>query len=118
VRPRATLARGIHRDERLGGRRSALDDVTDEVAPLSLVSGHVVGYDTGIGSDPGMPRMERREDTAAPVAAGRRMLSSTSPWVATWVNHSPGELAARTVELLDAAYRSAERGGLERVAGR
>jgi predicted dehydrogenase len=32
------------------------------------------------------------------------------------VNHSPGELAARTVELLDAAYRSARSGRLERVA--
>jgi predicted dehydrogenase len=34
------------------------------------------------------------------------------------VNHSPGELAARTVELLDAAYRSAASGGLEPVAAR
>lgn len=33
------------------------------------------------------------------------------------VNCSPGELAARTVELLDAAYRSAESGRLEAVAG-
>jgi predicted dehydrogenase len=32
------------------------------------------------------------------------------------VNHSPGELAARTVELLDAAYRSARSGRLESVA--
>ncbi|HEY8581628.1 MAG TPA: Gfo/Idh/MocA family oxidoreductase [Capillimicrobium sp.] len=32
------------------------------------------------------------------------------------VNHSPGELAARTVELLDAAYRSAGSGRLEAVA--
>jgi predicted dehydrogenase len=32
-------------------------------------------------------------------------------------NHSPGELAARTVELLDAAYRSARSGRLERVTG-
>jgi predicted dehydrogenase len=32
------------------------------------------------------------------------------------VNHSPGELAARTVELLDAAYRSAASGRLEPVA--
>jgi predicted dehydrogenase len=31
-------------------------------------------------------------------------------------NHSPGELAARTVELLDAAYRSARSGRLENVA--
>ncbi len=31
------------------------------------------------------------------------------------VNHSPGELAARTVELLDAAYRSSRSGALERV---
>jgi predicted dehydrogenase len=31
------------------------------------------------------------------------------------VNESPGELAARTVELLDAAYRSAASGRLERV---
>lgn len=30
-------------------------------------------------------------------------------------NHSPGELAARTVELLDAAYRSARSGALEQV---
>jgi predicted dehydrogenase len=30
-------------------------------------------------------------------------------------NYSPGELGARTVELLDAAYRSAASGGLERV---
>jgi predicted dehydrogenase len=30
-------------------------------------------------------------------------------------NHSPGELAARTVELLDAAYRSARSGSLESV---
>ena len=33
------------------------------------------------------------------------------------VNHSPGELAARTVELLDAAYRSARSGKLEPVDG-
>jgi predicted dehydrogenase len=33
------------------------------------------------------------------------------------VNHSPGELAARTVELLDAAYRSARSGQLEPVVG-
>lgn len=33
-------------------------------------------------------------------------------------NPSPGELGARTVELLDAAYRSAQSGRLERVAGR
>jgi predicted dehydrogenase len=32
-------------------------------------------------------------------------------------NNSPGELAARTVELLDAAYRSARTGTLEPVAG-
>jgi predicted dehydrogenase len=32
-------------------------------------------------------------------------------------NASPGELAARTVELLDAIYRSAASGALERVAG-
>jgi hypothetical protein len=31
------------------------------------------------------------------------------------VNESPGELAARTVELLEAAYRSARSGRLERV---
>jgi predicted dehydrogenase len=31
-------------------------------------------------------------------------------------NHSPGELAARTVELLDAAYRSARSGRLEAVS--
>jgi len=31
-------------------------------------------------------------------------------------NHSPAELAARTVEILDAAYRSARSGGLEPVA--
>lgn len=34
------------------------------------------------------------------------------------VNCSPGELGARTVELLDAAYRSAESGGLESVEAR
>lgn len=33
-------------------------------------------------------------------------------------NHSPGELAARTVELLAAAYRSARTGQLEQVASR
>lgn len=32
-------------------------------------------------------------------------------------NNSPGELAARTVELLDAAYRSARSGALEEVRG-
>jgi hypothetical protein len=31
-------------------------------------------------------------------------------------NNSPGELAARTVELLDAAYRSARTGALEPVS--
>lgn len=34
------------------------------------------------------------------------------------VNHSPAELGARTVELLDAAYRSARSGALETVAAR
>jgi predicted dehydrogenase len=34
------------------------------------------------------------------------------------VNHSPGELGARTVEVLDAAYRSAASGGPEDVAAR
>jgi hypothetical protein len=34
------------------------------------------------------------------------------------VNCSPGELGARTVELLDAAYRSAASGGLELVERR
>lgn len=33
------------------------------------------------------------------------------------VNHSPGELGARTVEILDAAYRSAASGTLEPVKG-
>jgi predicted dehydrogenase len=33
------------------------------------------------------------------------------------VNESPGELGARTVEILEAAYRSARSGRLEAVAG-
>ena len=31
-------------------------------------------------------------------------------------NNSPAELGARTVEILDAAYRSAESGGLETIS--
>ena len=48
-----------------------------------------------------------RAPTSCTTATARRTRSSTSRPGKDVVNYSPGELGARTVEILDAAYRSA-----------
>ena len=57
------------------------------------------------------------ESDAGPVRLhrARSMRSSTPALGRPFANNSPAELGARTVEILEAAYRSAASGAAERV---
>jgi predicted dehydrogenase len=87
----------------IGSHGQMLIDLGRDAASLWRDSGDT-DLQLDLGPDAGVYNCKGPPNTLVDLALGRDV-----------DNCSPGELAARTVELLDAAYRSAASGGLERV---